>query len=135
VSEPANVQLVKDLYQAMAQPTADAVLALLCEDVQFVVPGPPSVGAAGTWRGHAGVQERLDPLRSGQENQAVEFLEFVAQDDKVVVMLHVKARVHATGKVFESDIVHLFTIKDGKIARLVDFFDTFALVDAHRVND
>ena len=119
----------------MGQSSADAALALLSEDVQFVVPGPPAVGAAGTWRGHAGVKECLGLLRSGQENQAVEFLEFVAQDDKVVVLLHVRARVHATGKLFESDIVHFFTISDGKIARLVDFFDTYALADAHRVSD
>jgi ketosteroid isomerase-like protein len=81
------------------------------------------------------VQECLGLLHRGQENQAIEFLDFVAQDDKVAVMLHVKASVHATGKVFESDIAHFFTIRDGKIARLVDLFDTFALAEAHRVSD
>jgi uncharacterized protein len=132
VSESVNIQLIKELYAAMGQSTMDAVLALLSDDVEFVVPGPASVGAAGTWRGHAGVRECLRLLRGGQENQSIEFLDFIAEHDKVVVLLHVRARSLATGKSFESDIVHLFTIRDGKITRLLDFFDTFALADAHR---
>ena len=57
----------------------------------------------------------------------------VAQGDHVVVLLHVVARARATGRSFESDIVHFFTFRDGRITRLLDFFDTAALVEANRV--
>lgn len=72
-------------------------------------------------------------LREAQENQSIDIREFVAQGDKVVVLLHVVAKARATGKKFESDIVHVFTIRDARIATLLDFFDTAALVDANRV--
>jgi len=56
----------------------------------------------------------------------------VAEADRVVVLLHVAATVLSTGKMFESDIIHFFTVKDGKIVSLRDFFDTAAVVEATR---
>jgi uncharacterized protein len=128
----ANLDAVRRLYRAMGQPALDPVLALMTEDVEFVVPGPPGLGAAGTWSGPAGVAECLRRLRAAHQNESVDFLEFVADGEHVVVRLHVRARVLETGRTFESDIVHFFTFRDGKIARLLDFFDTAALAAAHR---
>jgi ketosteroid isomerase-like protein len=128
----ANVQVVKQLYGAMGQSDISEALAVLDEDVTFVIPGPPNVGAAGTWRGHDGVRTCLQKLRESQENQSVDFREFVDGPNTVVVLLTVKAKVRATGKIFASDIIHFFTLRDGKIVRLLDFFDTAALVDAHK---
>lgn len=49
MSETANVQLIRQLYDAMSNGDLDAALAMM---TAFVVPGPPEIGAAGTWRGH-----------------------------------------------------------------------------------
>lgn len=130
MAAPDNVQLVRRLYDAMARGDVATVLSLMSEDVTFVVPGPSGVGAAGTWRGHDGVQQCFRTLRESQRNQGLEIQEFVAEGDKVVVVLHVTATVLSTGKLFESDIVHFFTVKDGKIVSLRDFFDTAAVVEA-----
>jgi ketosteroid isomerase-like protein len=133
MSETANVQLIRQLYDAMSKGDLEAALAMMTDDVTFVVPGPPEIGAAGTWRGHTGVHDRFVRLRETQENQSIDIREFVAQGNRIVVLLHVVAKARPTGKKFESDIVHVFTIRDGRIASLVDFFDTAALVDANRV--
>jgi ketosteroid isomerase-like protein len=130
VSESANVLTVKKLYTAMGQPTPEAMFALLTEDVEFVVPGPPGLGAAGNWRGADGVSECLRRLRHGQETQSLEFHEFVSEGDHVVVRLHVRGKAIATGRSYESDIIHFFTLRDGKVARLLDFFDTAQLAAA-----
>ena len=45
---------------------------------------------------------------------------------------HVTATVLSTAKMFESDIVHFFTVKAGKIVSLRDFYDTAAVVEASR---
>ncbi len=127
----ANVQLVQQLYEAMGRSDMERIFELLSEDVIFVVPGRPGIGAAGTWRGHDGVEACLRKLRADQENDSVQIVEFVAERDKVVVLLHVKGKSLATGKTFESDIIHYFTIKDGRIVSLLDFFDTAALLEAH----
>ena len=130
--ETENVQLIRQLYDSMSRGNLDAALALMTEDVTFVVPGPPGCGAAGTWRGHAGVRDCFRTLREAQDTRTLEIREFVAERNKVVAVLYVEATVRATGHLFASDIVHLFTIRDGRIASLLDFFDTAGLVDANR---
>ena len=132
MSETAHVDLIRQLYDRMRTGDLDGALELMTADVTFVVPGPPGVGAAGIWRGHSGVRDCFDRLRAAQQNERVETREIVAQGDSVVVLLHAVAKVCATGKTFESDIVHFFMIRDGRVARLIDFFDTAALVEANR---
>jgi ketosteroid isomerase-like protein len=133
MSEAANVQLIKKLYDTLGKGDLETALALMTDDVTFVVPGPPGIGAAGTWRGHSGVRECFVRLREAQETQNVDVREFVAQGNAVVVLLHVIAKARSTGKRFESDLVHFFTVRDARIANLIDFFDTAAFVEAHRV--
>ena len=64
--------------------------------------------------------------------ERLEFLERVADGPIVVSRLHAAGVARASGRRFESDIVHMFTVTDGKVSRLLDFFDTAALVEAYR---
>ena len=45
--------------------------------------------------------------------EVFEAREFIAQGDKVVVNASERPRVKATGKVFDSNYVHLYTVRDG----------------------
>ena len=38
----------------------------------------------------------------------------------------------ATGRIYESDFVHVVTFKDGKVARFQEFFDTYLAGEAFR---
>jgi hypothetical protein len=40
--------------------------------------------------------------------------------------------VKSTGHIFETDWAHLFTIHDGKISRLQEFYDTATVAAAFR---
>jgi ketosteroid isomerase-like protein len=75
------------------------------------------------------VFEDCESLRRARQST---FVSSFRRGDKVVVLLHATAKVLVTGKPFESDIIHFFTIRDGKIASLLDFFDTAAMVGASR---
>ena len=128
----APPDVIDALYAALRAGDTDRVINLLSEDVLIVVPGPPGVGAAGEWRGHAGARECFRRLGEGHVTERLEFLERLADGPFVVSRLHVVAVARATGRRFESDIVHLFTVSDGKVSRLLDFFDTAAIVAAYR---
>jgi ketosteroid isomerase-like protein len=39
-------------------------------------------------------------------------------------------RVRANGREFETDWVHLFTVRDGQIVRLREFYDTAVMAEA-----
>ena len=51
--------------------------------------------------------------------------------DDVVVPGHVTLRVKTTGKMCETDFVHWFTVRDGKLTSWRDYFDTYALAQAY----
>ena len=127
----SKVDVVRGLYAAMGQPTLDAAWPLLTEDVELIVPGPPGIGAAGTWRGADGVRECLQRLRDGQENLRLNISHIVSDGAFVVVRLQVQARVLSTGAIFESEIIHFFEFEGDRISRLVDYFDTAALLHAY----
>ena len=58
--------------------------------------------------------------------------EMMAFEDKVLSLGHERVGVRATGKVFASDWAHLFTIQDGKIVQLREYYDTAAVAAAFR---
>ena len=132
MAQMAPTDVIEALYAAMRAGDTDAVIGLLTDDVIMIVPGPPGVGGAGEWRGHDGARECFRRLGEGHVTERLEFLERIADGPFVVSRLHVAAVARATGRRFESDIVHLFTVTDGKVSRLLDFFDTAAIVAAYR---
>ena len=63
-------------------------------------------------------------LASTVEYTTFEPREFIAQGDQVVVIGSERARVKATGRVVDTDWVMVFTIRDGKVVRFRDYYDT-----------
>ncbi len=50
----------------------------------------------------------------------------------MAVVGYTRCRVRATGKEYETEFVHLVTLKDGKIQRFREFFDTYIAGEAFR---
>lgn len=57
--------------------------------------------------------------------------EFIAKDDKVIVLGNSKWRVKATNKEYQSDFAHVLTVKDGKVSGFREFMDTAVRTNAH----
>jgi ketosteroid isomerase-like protein len=53
-----NVQIVKDFFAAMGSRDKQGLLALVAEDIEWIVPGE-DWPLAGTHRGHAGLENLL----------------------------------------------------------------------------
>ena len=53
-----NVQTVKDFFAAMGRGDREGLLALVAEDIEWIVPGE-DWPLAGTHRGHAGLADLL----------------------------------------------------------------------------
>jgi ketosteroid isomerase-like protein len=92
-----------------------------------VIPG------AGTRHGHEGVAEYFSLLDENLEFEQFEPREFVAQGDTVVVVGFERSVSKATGHTIEQEWAHVYTLRDGKIAKGRYFEDTAAQVAAfHR---
>ena len=107
-----------------------AYLDLLTDDVEWTLQGPSVIPFAGTRRGREGVVEFFSLLGETVEFQQFEPREFVAQGDTVAVVGYERNLIKPTGRTFEQEWVHVYTLRDGKIAKHRAFEDTAAYVGA-----
>ena len=80
-----NVQTVKNFLAALGRRDKQALLALVAEDLEWIIPGE-DWPLAGTYRGHAGHAGLEGLLQKANETVETSFPqppEFIAQGDRV----------------------------------------------------
>jgi ketosteroid isomerase-like protein len=127
-----NVQTVKDFFAAIGSGDRQALLALVAEDIEWIVPGN-DWPLAGTHRGHAGLADLLE-IASTSIETTTEPREFVAQENRVLVVGFAKGRIKATNKTFEDDWIFAITVCDGKLTSIREYVDTQALARAAAIS-
>ncbi|EIG56700.1 nuclear transport factor 2 family protein [Bradyrhizobium sp. WSM1253] len=128
-----NIQTVKDFFAAIGRGDREALLALVTEDIEWIIPGE-DWPLAGTHRGHDGVTDLLETASRSVET-STEPREFVAQGDRVLVVGFAKGKIKATNKTFRDDWVFAITVRNGKLTNIREYIDTQALARAARVSN
>ena len=128
MSTEKNVQTVKDFFAAIGGGDREGLLALVAEDIEWIIPGE-DWPLAGTYRGHAGLADLLETASESIET-STEPREFVAQGDRVLVVGFARGRIKATNKTFEDDWIFAITVRDGKLTHIREYVDTQALARA-----
>jgi ketosteroid isomerase-like protein len=104
---------------------------LIADDIEWWAAGPPDLLPwAGTFRGQEGIRRWFEALRGAVEYDRFEPLQLIAQEDSVVEVIRGAGHARATGRRYESDIVRIWTIRDGKVVRVRSFYDTHTYVSA-----
>ena len=133
MAEQENVAVVRAAYAAFQRGDIPGVIELLTDDIDWWTPGTPGqIPYAGRRSGHAEVGNFFAQLSEGEEITHFEPGEFVAQGDKVVVSGNYRGRTKQAGRDYDLDWLHVFTVRDGKIAAFREYVDTAALADAYR---
>ncbi len=127
-----NIKIVQHLYSAFGNRDINSILAMLSEDVEWGEPENPFNPAGGTRYGHSGFMEWINIGREAEDILILEPRKFLTDNDSVAVYGYMKCLAKPTGKTYESDFVHLVTIKDGKIIKFQEFFDTYIAGEAFR---
>jgi uncharacterized protein len=121
-----NVQVVKDFLAAISSGDKQRVLALVAEDIEWIVPGE-DWPLAGTHRGYAGLADVLKKASEEIETTYPKPPEFVAQGDRVLVVGVATGQIKATKRAFKDEWVFDITVRNGKLARIQEYIDTQAL--------
>jgi len=124
-----NVQLVKDFFTAMGSGDKQALLALVAEDIEWIIPGE-DWPLAGTHRGHAGLAATLRKASEEVEVTYPKPPEFVAQGDRVLAIGVAVGKIKATDKPFEDHWVFDITLQNGMLKSIREYIDTQALARA-----
>ena len=123
-----NIQTVRDFFAAIGRGDKEALVALVAEDIEWIIPGK-DWPLAGTRHGHAGLADLLETASASIET-STEPREFVAQGDRVFVVGFATGKIKATNKTFEDDWIFAITVRDGKLTRIREYIDTQALARA-----
>jgi uncharacterized protein len=126
-----NIQTVKDFFAAIGRGDREALLALVAEDIEWIIPGE-DWPLAGTRHGHAGLADLLETASKSIET-STEPREFVAQGDRVLVLGFARGKIKATNKTFEDDWIFAITVRDGRLTNIREYVDTQALARASQM--
>jgi len=132
MSTEKNVQTVKDFFAAIGRGDRAALLTLVAEDIEWIIPGE-DWPLAGTHRGHAGLAALLETASKSIET-STEPREFIAQGDRVVVVGFARGKIKATNKAFEDDWVFAITVQDGRLTSIREYVDTQTLARASQTD-
>lgn len=128
MSEQDNLDVIRRGYDAYGRGDIETLLGLFDEQIEWVTPGPPELPSSGRRRGHKEVGEFFAAVNEVFDIQRFEPKEFIAQGDRVIVLGDETATIRATGKVLDSNWVHSFTLKNGRVVAFQEYLDTAAIV-------
>ena len=131
--EEENVSMVKRLYDALRRREVHSIMDMFADDA--VMHGPAASGVlpwGGTYNGRAGVAQFFKALGESLEPQQFDLNDFIAQDNNVVVLGYQKGAHQPTERPYETEFVHVWTIRNGKFTEFRAYNDTASLVESLR---
>jgi len=124
MNEEINTRIVKEGYGHFESGNIAALLDSYADNIEWSTPPIEGAPFSGVHNGLDEVKEFFTQLDGSEEFTHFEPTEFIAQDDRVVVLGKSAATIKATGRSFETDWIHIFTVKDGKVTNFLEFLDT-----------
>jgi ketosteroid isomerase-like protein len=127
-----NKQIAMQGYQLYKDKDIKGLLALYRDDIEWVGTESEHIPYAGSYHGKDQVAQFFKKMDQSVETIKFEPKTYTAEEDRVIVTGHASYRVKATGHTFDSPWVHVFTMRDGKVARFEYFTNTAASEAAFR---
>ena len=127
---PPPAETIRAFYDRLAAGDALGALRLMAPDIEWTTMWHYRIEG----RGPAAVAEGLfKPLMAEWASFSLVPTEFIAQGETVVSLGDFAGVHRATGKAAEARYAHVWTVKDGEIARFRQYIDTLAVAEARRV--
>jgi uncharacterized protein len=118
-----SVEFVKGVYGAFARGDVPAVLGAFADDIEwYEAEGMPY---GGLHHGPEAVAQKVfGPITEDVEGFAVVPQEFMGSGETVAVVVRYQGTGKATRTALDLPVVHVWDVRDGKIARFRQFIDT-----------
>jgi ketosteroid isomerase-like protein len=136
MNEQENVKVVRQMFVAFDQRDLPGALNTLANDVYWQSPVTKGESKEISWskprHNREEVAHFFKDLFEKVQPERMETSEFTAQGDRVIVEGKNRGTVRSTGRAYEHDWVMVITLKEGKIIRLLHYYDTADIVAAFR---
>jgi len=131
VTEAENLAIVKQIYSDFASGDIDGFFEALAPAIvwneaenNLYAPDSPYTGVEAVMDGV------IAPLSQGWEYFSVEPGSFMSDGDQVAMFGRYKAKYNTSGKTMNPQVVHLWTLQDGKVTAFQQHLDTLAQKEA-----
>ncbi|HEV8552461.1 MAG TPA: nuclear transport factor 2 family protein [Casimicrobiaceae bacterium] len=121
-----STAVVQQAYEAFGRRDVPAILELVADEVDWEFVGSAGLPYAGRRRNRNEVRDFFAAIPRTDDIHAFEPREFIEAGEHVTVLGWERATALDTGKQFEGEWVHVFTVKSGKVTRWRGFFNTAA---------
>ena len=122
----AALDVVQQGYAAFGRKDIPALLELVADQVDWKEICPGSLPYSGLRRTPGEVGEFFSAITQVEEITVFEPQEFIEAGDIVTVLGYLEAFALDTNQKFQSEWVHVLTVRDGKITRWRGFYNTAA---------
>ncbi len=123
---PEALEVVKTAYAAFGRGDLPAILGLVAEDVDWKFFGARGLPYTGTFRTKEQVAKWFASIPEVDDILAFEPREFINGGEHVTVLGWERTRARPSGKILESEWVHVFTVRAGQVVRFWGMYDTEA---------
>ncbi len=120
------VAVIQQVYQAFGRGDVPGVLALVADRVDWRFVGAHALAYTVACHTRAEVAGWFASVVEVDDIQKFEPREFIAGGDHVTVLGWERTASRPAGKVFETEWVHVFTVREGRIVRFWGIYDTEA---------
>jgi len=121
-----NAMVIRGVYEAFARGDVPAVLAALDQRVEWREAEHIPYVAGGAYIGpDAVVSGVFGPLMQQFDNFRIDVGRIVSAGDTILVEARYHAMGKATGKPLDSQVAHVWDLRDGKVVRFQQYTDTW----------
>ena len=130
MTDQSNVAVVLGVYDAFRRGDLAAILSTLDPQADLSYEAPASIPWAGQFRGSDGWTKFFQAIGGALDAITLTMEPFAAQGEHVAVAGRYQATVRKTGKRIDSPLVHLWTVRNGKIVACLELTNTASEVAA-----
>ncbi len=131
MNEQENTKIAGQIYETFNSGDIEGFLNLFSEDVSWHSPQVENVPLDTEFKGRDNLAAFLSEIDKYEEFLKIEPKEFIAQGDRVVILGDYLVRSKMTNNQYASGLAHIITVRNGKIASFLEFFDNAAAGKAH----
>jgi ketosteroid isomerase-like protein len=126
MSQPTNLDVILGIYESFRRGDIPAILSTIDPQGDLHFEGSSAIPWTGLWRGIDGWTRFFQAVGENLDEVTLAMEPFAVQGDNVVVAGRYQGRVKSTGKRIDSPLVHLWTLRNGKVVRCVEVTNTAA---------
>ena len=126
------VRIVQEVYAAFGRGDIPAIVARMSDDIAWKSAGAEGLPIRVDTRGKAAATKWFADLGALDDVKAFEPREYIDGGEHVTALGVYRAADRKTGKIYETEWAHVFTVRGGKVTRWNGFLDTEAQAKVRR---